>query len=174
MDMQGTLETIAQVGVTLAGFAGIVGALAGDKLRPAHPEVWLPFWAMIASGVGLVFGALAPQILDAFGFREHVVWSASSAFVFLLTGGNLLFFLPRILRAARDGRFRRIPAIAHPLDFTCFVVMATQLANALGIGFSQSAAGLLLGLYLLLFVCSMNFAYLLYVIGRAPDDRTGS
>lgn len=55
MNAENTLETIAQIGVALAGFAGIVGALAGERLRPAHPEVWHPFWALISSGLGVVF-----------------------------------------------------------------------------------------------------------------------
>ena len=171
MDVENTLQTIAQIGISLVGFAGIVGALAGDKLRPAHLEVWLPFWAMIWSGLGLVFTALMPQLLQPFGLRENVVWAASSALALLVTAIGLSFFLPRILRATRAGTFRRIRSIAYPLDTASFAVMLTQLLNALGIGFAQSAAGFLLGLYLLLFVSSLNFAFLLYVIGRPMDSR---
>jgi len=170
LDTQSTLETIAQIAISLAGFAGIVGALAGEKLRPGHAEVWLPFWAMIWSGLGLVFGALAPQVLGAFGLPENVTWSASSALLLVLTTVNLAFFLPRILRATRAGTFRRIRMVAYPLDAACFAVIATQLLNALGLGFARSAAGFLLGLYLLLFVSSMNFGFLLYVIGRPPNS----
>ena len=170
METDSTLQTIAQIGVSLVGFAGIVGALASDKLRPAHLEVWLPFWAMICSGLVLVFGALAPQILQPFGLRENAVWAASSAFVLVLTAANLASFLPRILRATREGTFRRIRTIAYPLDGACFAVIGTQLLNAFGIGFGQTGAGFLLGLYLLLFVSSLNFAFLLYVIGRPPSS----
>jgi len=38
----GLLEAIAEIGVSLAGFAGIVGALAGNQLRPGDRGVWLP------------------------------------------------------------------------------------------------------------------------------------
>lgn len=32
-----TLGTVAQIGISLVGFGGIVGALAGAKIGPAHP-----------------------------------------------------------------------------------------------------------------------------------------
>jgi hypothetical protein len=52
-------------------------------------------------------------------------------------------------------------------------VLATQALNALGIGFAQSVGGFLIGLYLILAVSALNFAFLLFVLGRtseAPPD----
>ena len=89
--------------------------------------------------------------------------------MFIVTASNLAFFLPRILRAARTGTFRRIPTIAIPIDLTSFLVLATQALNATGVGFAQSVGGFLIGLYLLLLISALNFAFLLYVLGRAPD-----
>ena len=68
---------------------------------------------------------------------------------FVVTASNLVFFLPRILRAARGGAFRRIPTIAIPLDSAGFLVLATQALNAFGIGFTQSVGGFLVDLYLI-------------------------
>ncbi len=165
-----TFEEVAQIGIALAGFAGIVGALAGEKLRPLHPEVWYPFWAMIASGFGVVFAALLPILLQQFALPDNSIWAGSSAFLFVVTSSNLAFFLPRILRAARNGEFRRIRIVAVPVDLTSFLVLATQALNALGIGFAQSIGGFLMGLYLLLIVSALNFAFLLYVLARPPED----
>ena len=169
MDAENTLATVAEIGVSLAGFAGIIGALAGEKLRPAHPEVWLPFWAMIASGLGIVFAALFPFLPYHFGAPENVSWAASSAFVAVLTSSNLAFFMPRILRAIRDGTFRRIWAISVPLDLSSLLVLVTQVLNTLGIGLSQSAGGFFVGLYLLLLISGLNFVFLLYVLGSTRD-----
>ncbi len=91
------------IGVSLAGFAGIIGALAGEKLRPAEPEVWLPFWVMISSGLSIVFAALFPFLPYYLCAADRVSWAASSAFVTILTACNLAFFTPRFLRAQRDG-----------------------------------------------------------------------
>lgn len=169
MNSESTFEALAQIGVALAGFAGIVGALAGERLRPVHPEVWYPFWAMISSGFCVVFAALLPVLLHQFAIPDNLTWAASSTFVFVVTLSNLAFFLPRILRAARNGQFRRIRTIAVPVDLTSFLVLATQALNALGIGFTRSIGGYLVGLYLLLIVSALNFAFLLYVLGRAPE-----
>ena len=49
--------------------------------------------------------------------------------------------MPRILRAIRDGIFRRIWAISVPLDLSSLLVLVTQSLNAVGIGLSQSAGG---------------------------------
>ena len=168
MEAESTLETIAEIGVSLAGFAGIVGALAGEKLRPAHPEVWLPFWAMIASGLGIVFAALFPFLPYHLGAPEHVSWAASSAYLTVLLASNLAFFRPRILRAVRAGVFRSIPAISVPLDLSSLLVLVSQVLNTLGIGLSRSAGGFLIGLYLLLLISGLNFVFLLYVLGRTP------
>lgn len=169
MNAENTFETIAQIGVALAGFAGIVGALAGEKLRPTHPEVWYPFWALISSGLGVVFVALCPFLLYYFRASEDIVWAASSAFLFVLTACNLAFFLPRILRAARNRVFRRIRIVAVPVDSASLLILVTQALNVLGIGLAQSVGGFLIGLYLLLVVSALNFAFLLFVLGRAPD-----
>lgn len=72
MNAENALATIAQIGVALAGFAGIVGALAGERLRPTHPEVWYPFWALISSGLCVVFVALFPFLLHYFRAPEMV------------------------------------------------------------------------------------------------------
>jgi hypothetical protein len=174
MNADSTLEAIAQIGIALAGFAGIVGALAGEKLQSGHPEVWYPFWALISSGVGVVFASLFPFLLYHFDAPDRVIWAASSALVFLVTTTNFGFFLPRILRAARSGRFRRIRVVAIPVDVANVLVIATQALNTVGLGFEQSAGGFLIGLYLLLFVSVLNFAFLLYVLletGEASGGR---
>jgi hypothetical protein len=169
MNAENALETIAQIGVALAGFAGIVGALAGEKFRPTHPEVWFPFWALISSGLGIVFVALFPFLLHHFDAPDNIVWAGSSAFLFVVTASNLAFFLPRILRAARNRAFRRIPIIAVPVDSASFLILGTQALNALGFGFVQSTGGFLVGLYLLLAVSALNFAFLLFVLGRTSE-----
>lgn len=141
MDAESTLATVAEIGVSLTDFAGIIGALAGEKLRPAHPEVWLPFWAMIASGLGIVAAALFPFLPHHLGAPEKIAWAASSAFVVIFISSNLGVFMPRILRAIRDGIFRRIWATSVPLDLSSLLVLVTQSLNAVGIGLSQSAGG---------------------------------
>ena len=164
MDAQYVLQAIAQIGVSLAGFAGIVGALAGEKLRPANPEVWLPFWVMISSGLSIVFAALFPFLPYHLGAPDRLSWAASSAFVTVLTACNLAVFTPRFLRAQRDGFLPRMLPFNVFLHLNSFFLLVSQVLNTLGVGLSQTAGGFLIGPYLMLLISALNFVFLLYVL----------
>ena len=166
MDAEGTLEAIAEIAISITGFAGIAGALAGERLGPAHPGVWLPFWVMISSGLCILFAALFPFLPRYLGAPDQVSWAASSAVLAVLTACNLAFFMPRILRAQRDGVLFKIPAFDLPLRVSPIIVLVSQVLNTLGVGLPRSAGGLLIGLDLLLLISGLNFAFLLYVLGR--------
>lgn len=165
MDAESILETIAMIGVSLAGFAGIVGELAGEKLRPADPEVWLPLWVMISGSLSIVFAALFPFLPYHLGAPDRVSWAASSAFVTVLTACNLAFFTPRFLRAQRAGVLARRRAFDVLFYLSSFFLLVSQVLNTLGVGLLQSVGGFLIGLYLMLLISALNFAFLLYVLG---------
>ena len=170
MDAESTLEAIAQIAVSLTGFAGIAGALAGEKLRPTNALIWLSFWAMISSSVGVLFAALFPFLLHHLGASDRVTWVASSVVVAALTVCNLAFFLPRIFRAKRDGSLVAIRAFNIPLDICPAVVVGSQVLNALGVVLGQNAGGFLVGLYVLVLIAVLNFVQLLYVLDYAGES----
>jgi hypothetical protein len=170
MEAESTLETVAQIAVSLAGFAGIAGAFAGEKLRPANHLIWLSFWAMIASSLGVLFCALFPSLPHHLGAPNNVTWAASSGVMAVVTLCNLAFFLPRIWRAKRDGKLVPIRAFNIPLDICPLVVVVSQTLNALGVGLGQSAGGFLIGLYFLLLIAALNFVQLLYVLDDTPTQ----
>lgn len=143
MDERSILETIAETGVTLAGFAGIIGALAGEKLRPANPVVWLPFWVMISSGLGIIFAALFPFLPIHLGAPDHVSWAVSSGFVTVITACNLVFFTPRFLRSQRDGILARRLVFEVLFYFSSFFLLISQVLNTFGVGLHQRAGGVL-------------------------------
>lgn len=170
MDAQSALEAVAQIGVALLGFAGIVGALAGDKLRPRHQEVWLPFWVMITSGLGVLLGALFPLLPYHLGAPDHVVWSASSALVVVATAWSIAFFIPRILRAQRDGVVPKLPAFDIPLRIGLSVLILSQVLNTFGVVFPQNAGGYLIGMYASVLGSGLNFLFLVYTLARTPGQ----
>ena len=45
------------------------------------------------------------------------------------------------------------------------VLLVSQVLNTIGVGFAQSAAGFVVGLYLMLLISALNFVFLLYVLG---------
>jgi hypothetical protein len=126
MEAESTLETVAQIAVSLAGFAGIAGAFAGEKLRPVNHLIWLSFWAMIASSLGVLFCALFPFLPHHLGAPNNATWAASSGVMAVVTLCNLAFFLPRIWRAKRDGSLVAIRAFNVPLDICPLVVVVSQ------------------------------------------------
>ena len=95
MEAEGTLEVVAEISIAFTGFAGIVGALAGAKLRPAQLHVWLPFWLLIEGGLGTLFAALFPMLPYHLGLPDPHVWSASSGFVVILIVCHIAFMSPR-------------------------------------------------------------------------------
>jgi hypothetical protein len=165
MYAESILEVIATIGVSLAGFAGIVGALAGERLRPADPGLWLPFWVMISGGLSLVFAALFPFLAYYLGARDHILWAASSAFVTVLTVPILAFFSPRFRRARRSGFLAGTLVFDVFLHLISYLLLISQVLNALGAALSQSVGGFLVGLYLMLLISTLNFVFLLYVLG---------
>ncbi len=160
------LEAIAATGIALAGFAGIVGALAGEKLSPERPGLWLPFWVMISGGLSLVFAALFPFLPYYLGIPLPFLWAASSAFATVLIASSLAFFTPRFLRARRDGLHAGSIGFDVLLYFIAFMLLVSQVLNMLGIGLPRSAGGFILGLYLMLLTSALNFVFLLYVLGH--------
>jgi hypothetical protein len=167
MDAESILEAIAEIGVALAGFAGIVGAVAGQRLHSGDSRVWLPFWVMISGGLSIVFAALFPFLPYHFGAAERVLWASSSAYVALLTTVSLVFFVPRFLRVRRDSPLSRMLVFEILLYLLSFALLVSQFLNAAGVGLSQSVGGFLAGLYLMLLISALNFVFLLYVLGSS-------
>ncbi len=172
MEAEGTLGVVAEISIAFTGFAGIVGALAGAKLRPAHLQVWLPFWLMIEGGLGTLFAALFPMLPYHLGLSDPHVWSASSGFVVILIVCHIAFMSPRLIRAFKNSSYVRLPALRIlqiGARSALVIALVSQLLNALGVGLPQSAGGFLIGLYCLLLVSGLNFAYLMFVLLR-PED----
>jgi hypothetical protein len=169
MNAEGTLETVAEIGISLVGFAGIVGALAGEKIRPGHPAIWIPFWSMISSGLGVVFIALFPFLPYHLGASDHVLWAASSALLIVVLCSNMAFFMPRVGRSQRAGVMPRTFGFDVPLRLSMLLTLVSQVLNTFGVGLQQSAGGFLIGLYLILLISGLNFVFLLYFLEHAPE-----
>ena len=166
MDAEGTLEVIAEISIAFTGFAGIVGALAGARLRPAQLHIWLLFWFMIESGLGTLFAALFPMLPYHLGLPDRYLWSVSSGLIVILIVCHGAFMSPRFIRAQRDPSLVRLPVLQIAVRAALVVALVSQLLNALGVGLPQSAGGFLIGLYFLLLVTALSFVCLMVVLLR--------
>ena len=174
MDTENTLLVIAEIAIAFTGFAGIVGALAGERLKPNHPSLWLPFWAMVEFGPGTLFAALLPMLPYYLGAADRVTWAVSSGAVAVFLVCHLLFMTPRFYRAQLGEAFVRVLPLEIPISASIVFALISQLLNAFGIGLRQNAGGFLIGLYLLLLCSGLNFAYLIYVLVRGDHKAPAS
>ena len=115
MEVTGTLEVLAEIAIAFAGFAGIVGALAGTKLSPDHPSVWLPFWCIIEFSLATLFAALLPIVHHELGAPSPLVWALSSGILAAFLLCHFVLVTPRFLRADRQGVRVRLPWLDAPI-----------------------------------------------------------
>jgi hypothetical protein len=158
------LSTIAEVGLGLAGFTGILVALGRNRAAFSRPEV-LRLLLLLVSSLGTVFLALLPFALHESGVGDAACWRLSSAILAAFTSISLVYLGYQIQR--HRGEFGEL------FSSTVFVVVATgslaivvlQLGNAMGLGASPRSGPYLFGLLWLLFVASLQFARILFVRG---------
>jgi hypothetical protein len=115
LEATGTLEVLSEIAIAFAGFAGIVGALAGTKLSPDHPSVWLPFWCIIEFSLATLFAALLPIVLHELGAPPPLVWTLSSGTLAAFLLCHFAFITPRFLRADRQGARVRLLWLDTPI-----------------------------------------------------------
>lgn len=90
--MQGreALSTIAEVGLGLAGFTGILAALGRSSATFSRPEV-LRLLLLLVSSLGAVFLALFPFALHESGVSGAACWRLSSAVLAAFTSISLAY-----------------------------------------------------------------------------------
>ena len=70
MDPQTTLATIAEVGIAIAGFGGVIAAIASVTPRGFSKVARTVFRALLTGCIMLVAFALLPQVLSAAALGE--------------------------------------------------------------------------------------------------------
>jgi len=172
MNPIGSLETLAQVSVTLAGFSGLVAVFRSGSA--SSPHTWLPreqliFWLLVVSSFSALFFSLLPLALVAFALAEEVVWRGSSLALVAVLATAVVSAVRADRRLTREGHPSVIPgvwAVGVPVSA---VIAGLELANGLGLFASRSFGVYLLGPLLLLgMACLMFVAFLLY-----PSRRNG-
>ena len=172
VDAISSLEALAQVSVTLAGFSGLVVAFRAGSASSL--ETWLPrerlvFWMLVASGFSALFFSLLPLALLALALDPESVWRISSLALFAFIASALVGALLVNRRLTQAGHPSVIPRVwAVGASLALFAAML-ELANALG-GFASRAFGVyFLGLLLLLGMGCLTFVVFLLYPGRRSD-----
>ncbi len=94
-----TLHTIAEVGIAITGFAGIVAAIRGGGDSAAQPSIADPLGVLLTASIGTVFFCFVPEWLDSAIAEPDLVWRVSLA----AYGTYRLAYITLILNARRRG-----------------------------------------------------------------------
>jgi hypothetical protein len=94
-----TLHTIAEVGIAITGFAGIVAAIRGGADIARKPSVVDPLGLLLGTSLATVFFCFVPEWLNAAIASPPAVWRLSLG----VYGTYRLAYIALILNARRRG-----------------------------------------------------------------------
>ncbi len=166
------LYTLAQVGVTLAGFSGVVVAF---RVRGAHQ--WTStelriLWFLIGDSFLVLLFSLIPIPMAMAGWSDAAVWGVCSAVLgtwFL--GANILY----LVGDARDRAANRlvivpiITPIFHVIMVVSFLMGATLWLSAIDVLVPRTQATYVFGLITLLVFAAVEFLFFIGVISEQTD-----
>ena len=133
-----TFHTIAEVGIAITGFAGIVAVIRGGADSAGQPSVADPLWILLGASLSTVFFFFVPEWLHAAISSLDAVWRVSLA----AYGTYRLAYIALILNAQRRG------GTATPIVWRFLVGLSIGVLQLVG------AAGFL-----------SDFQYFLYLSG---------
>lgn len=136
MDGSDYLLTCAEVGAALAGFSALVVAIRQRSEQPLAPFYRRLVAVLIERGLLATFFSLLPVLLEGLGVTAGMLWFSSS--ISLAAYGGLMAW--RSLVVPRDPEARKLISVPayFGLMLVGMLVLGLQIANAFGIGLTQS------------------------------------
>ena len=163
------LIAIAQIGVALAGFSGLIAAIRTTAPEGWHPrDPWSLSW-MLATSIGALLLALLPLWLGLFPLETDSVYRISCAVACVYTGVLVVVRAIAGRRLTRAGFPPRVPYFQ--LTLTCLLTVA---AIATGIGvfgvWGDAIVPVFAGaLFILLLASVLVLAIFLILLARTFD-----
>ena len=168
------LDTLANIGVTLAAFSGLVGAF-----RARGPDKWSAtefrvLWFLILDGFLVVFFALLPIPLTLAQLSADMVWGICSALLgtWFIVGALLAWMGDRRDRAA--GRHLKVPVISRILHVVIALTPFVGVVLWLSVGdiVPRGQAVYVSSLIALLVVAAVEFLFFIGLAGTNNDAET--
>ena len=163
-----SLNTIAEVAATLAGFSGLIAALAGASHQGLPHRQRIAFWLVLSSSLSTLVLSFLPRALFNFGLHEATCWRVGCAVLAIL----VLATLVRLLHVHRSLLAQGLPTqfsagyVVGPPFFGAFSLLA--LSTAAGIvpvaPYAVYYAGLVLSLALACLI------FVLFLFMRTPNQ----
>ena len=160
MEGSDALGLIAEVGIAIAGFAGVVAALRapGGRIRPYAA---FRIGVLIGLSASAVLLSMLPSTLHFAGVSGESIWRLSSSVMVLLILAILLGSIRMVARLTRAGE-EGPPGLRFFAPFivsTYASIVALQVAN---VAFLQQLWPFHLGLLLMTALSLVVFAYILF------------
>ena len=170
---ESSLYTIAEVGVTLAGFSGLAIAFRRHDLSSLSLPEFVALFYLITNCLLVVLFSLLPIPLLLWGLSESTVWSVCNPLMAAwFFGGIVAAFY---FRRRQPGEFWRVsaPAWFDNIQWSSLAVAAAMgivlLLSAADVFVARGQAPYVLGLLLLLVFSGIQFAYFV-IAGRSSGS----
>lgn len=165
-----SLTTVAEIGIALAGFSGLVVVLRKNS-GPLNEIEKFRMSVLLAAAFGAMFFALLPDVLQHLGFTDDTLWRMSSAFLVVF---SIAFVIGWVLSSRRFFSVAReifsVPAFSL-MTLGHLINLILQLSATLGMWGDRSAGVYLLGLIWLLAHASQQFVRMLFIQPRTISNE---
>ena len=111
MEATDSLDTLAQVAITLAGFSGLAAAIRARPFEAWFPRERFTFLTIFVFSLGALLFALIPSALHYFRLSEDTIWRLASFLMLLYIGGAVCGTLIANQRLNRAGHPRSRPTV---------------------------------------------------------------
>ncbi len=167
------LDTLANVGVTLAAFSGVVVAFRARGAEKWNRTELRVLWFLIIDSFFVVLFALLPAPLALAGWSEDTLWGVCSA---LLGTWFLIGFMMALLGERQDRAARRaitIPVITPLLYGVTFIAPLVGVALWLSVWdvVPRGQAAYVAGLIALLMFAAIEFLFFIGAVAWRADDK---
>ena len=170
MEHHDLLQTIAEVGVALAGFAGVISIFRGRLPEREHLIHIHSARNIIELSLGVVLFSFAPPIVQGLGASPILAWRISSGLAALALLLSSLFIIRRLQHLARavasESFLTFEPGLSIPGSIIAAITLVLLSANAFGL-FERAPTVYVLSLLGPLVGAGMVFVRLIIIAGRA-------
>lgn len=171
MDQQ-SLDTLANVAITLAAFSGVVVAFRVRGARTWSPTELRVLWFLVGDSFLVLFFALLPLPMALANWSSDAIWGLCSA---LLGSWFLVGFFLAIRGERRDRAAEQwitipvITPILHAIYLVALVMGIVLWLSVLGLLLPRGQAIYVFGLIVLLAFAAVEFMYFIGLM--AQQDR---
>jgi hypothetical protein len=152
VDIYGALRNLAEIGVAITGFAGIVAAVAFSSSGSWSDSDRGNFRALVIWSLGATFLAYVPIVFASLGDRVPAPWRVANALLAVYHGGIFV----QTFMMLRKGEMFRTPSVTLMLSVGG-VVLAAEVAAAAGPLSSIAPSVYLIAVLWFLFIAANRF-----------------